>query len=148
MYPNIIDPVDIKDPLQTWAGGLYLTVRALLLFYVWYQIYHIHRQEEMRQKLRLYEVLFVLFTIWFWYLPLFVIIASVINPVYSTLVLVNSISSMNFIVNLIMTALLCPIWSREYFKFDHIMNKQRPSAVKGLLGNSYSSDLDSGLYVM
>ena len=111
-------PWDLKNPLQTWAGGLYLAVRGVVLFYVWYQIYHIHQQEENVSKLRLYKTLFVLFTIWFWYLPLIVFIVTFSGHVSASLVIINISTAMNFLVNLVMVVLFCPSWSDRHFQFD------------------------------
>lgn len=115
-----VEPWKIIHPLQDWSGAIYLTARSFLLFYVWYQIYQIHRQEETLQKLRLYRALFGIFTVWFWYLPLTVLIVTLINPVVSWVVLINIMNAMNFLVNLFMISLFCPWWSTEYFQFQNM----------------------------
>ncbi len=115
-------PWKLGDPLQTWAGGLYLAVRGIILFYVWYQIYHIYRQEEASPKLNLYKLLFVVFTAWFWYLPLLVFIVTFTGHVNASIVIMNISTSMNFLVNLMMVLLFCPKWSKAYFQFDSSTN--------------------------
>lgn len=123
-------PWETHHPLQTWAGGIYLAVRGLLVFYVWYQIFHIYRQEGVLPKLRLYKFLCIIFTVWFWYLPAVVIIATLINPVLSWVVLVNVMNAMNFITNVMMAALFCPKWSNEYFQFEDQINKVEGVSLK------------------
>ncbi|XP_019862226.1 PREDICTED: uncharacterized protein LOC109590793 [Amphimedon queenslandica] len=133
IYMNL-QPWDTFHPLQEWPGGIYLTARGLLLFYVWYQIYHIHRQEDKLRKLRLYRALFGIFTAWFWYLPITVFIVTLINPVVSWVVLINIMNTMNFIVNVVMTALFCPFWSHEYFQFQ--FNVETSSMTSALMNSS------------
>lgn len=111
-------PWNTLDPLQQWTGILYLIVRFLIVFYIWYQLYHIYRQEENFKKLSLYRILAVLFTVWFWYLPLLLALSPAINPVFITIVITTVTTIMNFVVNLILATLFCPKWSGDYFQFD------------------------------
>ena len=113
-----LKPWDTLDPLQQWPGILYLIVRFFTVLYVWYQIYHIYQQEENFNKLRLYRILAVIYTVWFWYLPLLIAISPAINSVYITIVVATVTTTMNFFVNVMLATLFCPKWSGDYFQFD------------------------------
>lgn len=117
-----INPFSIIPILQTWAGIVYLVYRSLLLLYIWYQLWHTYRQEDDRPKLILYVFLGVVFTIWFWYLPILVLCVVFINEVFRGLILINVITTMNFLIKAVFVILLCPIWSHKYFQFHSHIN--------------------------
>ena len=123
-----LNPWDATPALQTWAGIVYLVYRSLLLLYIWYQLWHIYRQEEDRTKLVLYVFLGVAFTVWFWYLPILVFGVTFVNSVIRELIIQNVIIAMNYLVKTIFVFLLCPRWSNKYFQFHSHINSL------GLLG--------------
>ena len=117
-----VNPFSTTPILQTWAGIVYLAYRSLLLFYVWYQLWHTYRQEDDRPKLMLYVFLGVILTVWFWYLPIVVLIVSFVNHVISGLITWNIVIAMNFFIKVAFVFLLCPRWSDKYFQFHSHIN--------------------------
>lgn len=70
----------------------------------------------------MYLFLGVVFTVWFWYLPIFILIVSFINPVIRELIIDNVVIIMNYLVKVIFVFLLCPRWSSKYFQFHSHIN--------------------------
>ena len=108
-----------NNPYQEWAGGLLLAWRLVTLIYALYELRSTYLQEDDPVRIRLYIVFLVGCLIWFMYLPIVVIIAAVLNPVYRTMLISTSIRVMDFAGFLSMTILLYPQWSHRYFQFSH-----------------------------
>ena len=130
LSPQIQDQVypysaGTENEFQTWAGGLYLGYRLLLLLYILFEVRQVYLIENRTLTLRLYIGLVVVYVVWFCYLPLFVIIASVINPVQSGKVVSTSILTFDLLMDTVMVLLFCPLWSNLYFQFDSHINELR-----------------------
>ena len=108
-----------NNPYQEWAGGLLLACRLLTLIYALYELRSTYLQEDDPVRIRLYMIFLVGCVVWFTYLPIVVIIAAVVNPVYRTLMISTSVRIMDFIGFLSMTIFLYPHWSHRYFQFSH-----------------------------
>lgn len=108
-----------NNPYQEWAGGLLLAWRLVTLIYALYELRSTYLQEDDPVRVRLYIVFLVGCVVWFVYLPIVVIVAAVLNPVYRLLLISTSIRVMDFVGFLGMTILLYPRWSHRYFQFDH-----------------------------
>ena len=111
-----------RDFYQTWAGGLYLAYRLVLLLYIMWEMRQIYLIENRRFKLILYRALIVLYIVWFCYLPFFVTIASLLNPLERTRVIGVSVLTFDLVINLVMVLLMCPKWSQQYFQFTSHLN--------------------------
>lgn len=128
--PQIQDQVypfsaETENNFQTWAGGLYLTYRLLLLLYILYEVRQVYLIENRTLTLRLYIGLMVVYVVWFCYLPLVIIITVFINPVEREKVVSTSILTFDLLMNIVMVLLFCPLWSNLYFQFDSHINELR-----------------------
>lgn len=113
---------DRRDNHQTWASGVYLAYRLILLLYILWEMRQIYLIENRRFKLILYRCLLVLYIAWFCYLPVAVIIASCLNALQRPRVIVVFILTFDLIVNFVMVLLFCPKWSQQYFQFSSHLN--------------------------
>lgn len=111
-----------RDTHQTWASGLYLAYRVVLLLYILWEMRQIYLIENRRFKLILYRCLLVLYIAWFCYLPVAVIVASCLNALERARVMAVSILTFDLIVNFVMVLLFCPKWSQQYFQFSSHLN--------------------------
>ena len=130
-----VHPWDVTIPLHSWAGGIYL----------WYQLWHIYRQENSRLKLRVYQVFFVFFTFWFWYLLLVIFIVAFVNDVVQRLIVINISLAVNFWANLLMALLFCPRWSKEYFQFKSYYSDPMSLGGRGMVYCELESEPASGV---
>ena len=141
-----------EDDYQTWAGGLYLAYRLLLLLYVLWEMRQIYLIENRRFKLVLYQVLIGIFILWFCYLPVAVVIASLLNVLERARVIGVSILTFDLVINLVMVLLMCPKWSQSYFQFTSHLNALSRVTMKRVrrsgftrysaVGNSFPDDPD------
>ena len=137
------------DVYQTWAGGLYLAYRLLLLLYILWEMRQIYLIENRHFRLILYRILIILYIIWFSYLPVAVIIASALNVLQRARVIVVCVLTFDLVINFTMVLLMCPKWSQQYFQFSsHLnmltrvtMSKIRSGFTKyRTVSNSFTSD--------
>ena len=119
VFPFSAEPV---DSYQTWAGGLYLAYRLLLLLYILWEMRQVYLVENRRFKLVLYRALIVLYIIWFCYLPVAVTIASLINPLERARIIGVFVLTFDLVINLVTVLLMCPKWSQQYFQFTSHLN--------------------------
>lgn len=119
LFPFSAEQTDIH---QTWAGGLYLAYRLLLLLYLLWEMRQIYLIENRKFKLILYRCFLVLYVVWFSYLPVAVIIASCLNALERQRVIVVCILTLDLLVNFVMVLLFCPRWSQQYFQFSSHLN--------------------------
>lgn len=134
------------DAYHTWAGGLYVAYRLLLLFYILYEMRQIYLIENRRFKLLLYRCLLVLYLLWFCYLPVAVIVARILNVLERQRVIAASVLTFDLLINAVMVLLFCPKWSDQYFQFNsHLNYLTRVSMKRSKLTqyNSVSSFLTS-----
>ena len=138
-----------RDTHQTWAGGLYLTYRLILLLYILWELRQIYLIENRRFKLILYRCLLVLYVVWFCYLPVAVVIASFVNALERSRVIVVFILTFDLVMNSVMVLLFCPKWSQHFFQFSSHLNSLTRVTVRRMktsvanyhaVGNSLTTD--------
>lgn len=135
-----------RDIHQTWAGGLYITYRLILLLYILWELRQIYLIENRRLKLVLYLCLVVLYVVWFCYLPVAVAIASFLNALERSRVIVVFILTFDLVMNSVMVLLFCPKWSQHFFQFNHHLNslarvRMKPAATHyHAIGHTLTSD--------
>ena len=135
-----------RDVHQTWAGGLYLAYRLLLLLYIMWEMRQIYLIENRRFKLILYRLLAVLYVVWFCYLPVAVVIATILNPLERARVIAVFVLTFDLIVNVVMVLLMCPKWSQVYFQFSSHLNSLTRVTMRKMktryhaVGDSFTSD--------
>lgn len=127
-----------RDHHQSWAGGLYLAYRLLLLLYILWEMRQIYLIENRHFKLVLYRALLCLYIVWFCYLPLIVAITSFINVLERARVIAVSILTFDLVANLVMVLLMCPKWSQQYFQFTSHLNTLARVSMKRVRGSSSS----------
>ena len=59
---------------------------------------------------------------WFCYLPIAVIAASVLNVLERARIIVACVLTFDLIMNIVMVLLMCPKWSQQYFQFSSHLN--------------------------
>ena len=98
-----------------------------------WEIRQIYLVENKRFRLVLYRTLAVLYVVWFCYLPVAVIIASILNPLERPRIVVVFILTFDLVINLVMVLLMCPKWSQLYFQFSsHLNSLTRVTMRRGL----------------
>ncbi len=111
------------NPYQSWAGGLYLAYRLLLLIYILFEMRQIYLIENRQLKLIMYRLLAVFFIVWFCYLPLVVFVSVWINALERSKVITTTFLCFDLMANIIMVVLFCPKWSDMYFQFSSQINE-------------------------
>ena len=110
------------DIYHTWAGGLFVAYRFLLLFYILYELRQIYLIENRPLKLILYRFLLLLYLLWFSYLVVAVIIARILDALERERVIAAFVLIFDLLANLVMVLLFCPKWSNRYFQFNSHLN--------------------------
>ena len=111
-----------EDSFQTWAGGLHLAYRLILLLYILWEMRQIYLIENRKLKLVLYRWLLFFYIVWFTYLPGVVILAAILNPLERARVVGVSLLFFDFLANVAMVLLFCPKWSQVYLQFGSDLN--------------------------
>lgn len=91
----------------------------MTLIYTLIELRSTYLQEDDPVRVRIYIIFLIACVVWFCYLPVVVIIAAILNPVYRMLLISTSIRVMDFTGFLGITIFLYPCWSYQYFQFSH-----------------------------
>ena len=130
----------VEHSFQSWAGGIYLLYRILVLAYSLYGMRQMYLIENRPTKLKLYIVLSIIYVIWFSYLPVAVILAFAANPVLRYVALRTIILLFDLFINVFMLVLFCPRWSDKFFQFEsHINVLSKISGTYKSIRGSYGS---------
>ena len=136
MFPFSAERVDVY---HTWAGGLYVAYRLLLLIYILYEMRQVYLIENRHLKLILYRCLLVLYLLWFCYLPVGVIVARILDALERQRVIAASVLTFDLLINAVMVLLFCPKWSDQYFQFNSHLNYLTRVSMKRSKMTQYNS---------
>lgn len=130
---------------QSYAGAAYLIYRLCILLYLLYEMWQVYRIEIRPTALRLYQILATCYLVWFLYLPLIALLALAVNPVRRLLVMSSVYFTFDFLINLGMVLLFCPLWANKYFQFDNYINVLSQSLYTYKSLKSYGGSTSSSL---
>ncbi|XP_023223794.1 transmembrane protein 145 [Centruroides vittatus] len=111
-----VDVIDDIDEYQTFPGWITLIVRLIIMIWFLYELRSTMLDENDRAKLRFYVHFGAGILVWFIYLPVVALIALQISALWRQKLLLGITSSVDFLAFAIMTHLLWPTRSEQYFQ--------------------------------
>ncbi|XP_015912059.1 transmembrane protein 145 [Parasteatoda tepidariorum] len=111
-----VDVIDDIDEYQTFPGWIFLILRLAIMVWFLYELRSTMLDENDRAKLRFYVHFGAGILVWFVYLPVVALIALQISALWRAKLLLGITSSADFLAYAIMSHLLSPTRSEQYFQ--------------------------------
>ncbi|XP_076305830.1 transmembrane protein 145-like [Tachypleus tridentatus] len=113
-----VDVVEDIDEYQTFPGWIIIIFRLIIMTWFLYELRSTMLEENDRAKLRFYLHFGAGILVWFVYLPIVALIALQVSALWRQKLLLGITSSADFLAYAIMTHLLWPTRSEQYFQLQ------------------------------
>ncbi|XP_022242970.1 uncharacterized protein LOC106460515 isoform X2 [Limulus polyphemus] len=113
-----VDVIEDIDEYQTFPGWIIIIFRLIIMTWFLYELRSTMLEENDRAKLRFYLHFGAGILVWFVYLPIVALIALQVSALWRQKLLLGITSSADFLAYAIMTHLLWPTRSEQYFQLQ------------------------------